>query len=90
MAASTEEKTQQRRANIIEALILTAIVTTFGFVFNTDRNVSALRAKMEAADALEMRDPSIRERQYKSEMAGVKDHINAIDGRVRRLEGAKP
>lgn len=74
---------------ILDGLILAGVLGTLNYVFNTDRNVTILTQKIAAEEALEARDPVVRERQHNRELTAVKEHIVSVDARVLRLERAR-
>jgi hypothetical protein len=79
---------QVRRVQMIDAVILTGVLAVFGFVLNTDRNVTALRAEQAVAEKLEARDPVIRESRYKLDQAITRTRLDSAEGRIERLEGS--
>lgn len=83
------EQKEPRWVPILNGLILAAITATLGIVYKTDRNVVELRAQMDAATAIEQRDPVIRERQYKSDKLTIDARFDGVDMRLRRLETAR-
>lgn len=77
---------QMRRIQIIDAIILTAILGILAASLNTDRNVAAMRAEHDAEEKMEARDPVIRQSRYESDMTIVKARMENTNARVERLE----
>lgn len=83
-----------RRIQILDGLILTAIIGVFSVSYSTDQKVTELlaarQAEREAEARLEERDPPIRRVRYELELDAVREHVRAIDGRVSDLEELPP
>jgi hypothetical protein len=84
---------QLRRIQIIDAVILAAILGTFTMSASTDRKVTQLDAKFEAKqemeDRQEARDPVIRESRHKLEIGAIRAQHDLTEARVGTLERAK-
>jgi len=85
-----------RRIQIIDGVILAAIIAVFSGQRETDSKVDQLLAdrvaeeKLKAAEEkLEDRDPAIRKARYEFETNAIREHVRAVDGRVTELEKAR-
>lgn len=85
-----------RRIQIIDGVILAAIIAVFSGQRETDSKVDQLLAEKAADTAaeaklerLEERDPPIRRARYEFETNAIREHVRAVDGRVTELEKAR-
>lgn len=78
-----------RRIQILDGLILAAIIAVFSSVQETDRKVDQLLAEKAAEEKTDMQNPTIRKVQYEIELNAVREHLRAVDGRVTDLEADK-
>ena len=77
---------QQRRTQLLDAVILTGVIAILGFAWNTDRNVATLRAEKAADDRIEARDPVIRESRYLTDQAIIRSRVDVNQARIEKLE----
>lgn len=75
-----------RRIQIIDAVLLTAILAMFGVSLNTNTKVSDMAADYGARKELDKENPPIRKGQYDIEVAAIRGHLEAVDVRVVTLE----
>jgi hypothetical protein len=78
-----------RNIQILDGLILAAIIAVFSAVQETNGKVDRLLAEKAADERSEARDPPVRQVRYEMELNAVRDHIKAVDGRVTDLEKDK-
>lgn len=78
-----------RRIQIIDGVILAAIIAVFSAQRETDDKVDQLLAEKVAEEKVEVRDPPIRRARYEVETNAIREHVRAVDGRVTELEKAK-
>lgn len=79
-----------RRIQIIDGLILAAIIAVFSIQQETNRKVDQLlaqdKAEKDVAATVEAADPVIRKARYELELNAVREHVRSVDGRVNKLE----
>lgn len=81
---------QLRRIQMMDAVILSAILAVFAVTYDTKEEVRTMRAEHDAQEKVDAEDPPIRRVRYEWEVGAVRKHIEAVDGRVTELEEEKP
>lgn len=90
-AAAPEEQNQGipyqlRRIQIMDGIILSAIIAVFAVAYDTKDEVRDMRAERNAQEKVDAENPPVRRVRYELEMDAVRDHVRAVDGRVKELE----
>ena len=80
---------QLRRIQIMDAIILSAIIAVFAVTYDTKDEVRTMRAEHTAQEKVDAENPPIRRVRYELELGAVREHIEAVDGRVTELEDEK-
>lgn len=79
-----------RNIQILDGLILAAIIAVFSSVQETDDKVDQLlaerKAEQEVQAKVEAVDPVVRKVRYDMELNAIRDHVKAVDKRVTELE----
>jgi hypothetical protein len=75
-----------RRIQIMDGIILSAIIAVFSIVYGMDQKLTEMKAERDAQEKVDADNPPVRRVRYELEVQAVRDHVRAVDGRVTELE----
>jgi hypothetical protein len=75
-----------RRIQMIDAIILSAIIAVFAITYEVRDEVRDLRAQRDAEEKVEAENPPIRRVEFQYEVRAVWDRIKAVSDRVAKVE----
>lgn len=78
---------QLRRIQMIDAVILSAIIAVFAITYEVRDEVRDMRAQRDAEEKVEAENPPIRRAQFEYTVKAVWDQIKAVSDRVTEVEG---
>lgn len=78
-----------RNIQILDGLILAAIIAVFSSVQETDDKVDKLLAEKRAEERVDAQNPAVRQVRYESDLSAIREHVKAVDSRVTELEADK-
>jgi hypothetical protein len=75
-----------RRIQMIDAVILSAIIAVFAITYEVRDEVRDMRAEREAEEKVEAENPPIRREQFAYTVKAIWDQLKVVSDRVTELE----
>lgn len=80
---------QLRRIQMIDAIILSAIIAVFAITYEVRDEVRDMRAQRDAEEKVEAENPPIRREQFAYTVKAMWDQLKAVSDRVTEMEDEK-